>query len=165
MEKVAEKPTEKHETAKPAPAPKVEKAKVSLISDIDDPEDTDFAYPFVDMDVDQGFFVPNESGQTTLQNAKRLSAHVAAANKLFQVVELNEDGDEVWEDVYVRTTKRNPDGSVQLDGAGKPIIGHDPVSRPNVIYSRRFIARPITKGDAFADKTADVDGVLVVRVV
>ena len=71
---------------------------------------------------------------------------------------------EIWEDVYVRSTKLNPDGSLQLDGAGKVIYGHDPVSRPKLIASRQYVGRRIAKGDEFADKTADVDGVLVVRV-
>jgi hypothetical protein len=113
----------------------------------------------------QGFFVPNEPNETTAQTVARLAPQLALVNDWYSEIETDANGDEVWEDVYIRTTKLNPDGSLQLDGAGRVIYGHDPVSRPNYIFGRRYVARRIAKGDEFADKTADVDGVLVVRVV
>jgi hypothetical protein len=151
---------------KPVEPPKVVKPKVALLNDVEaaEPED-EFIYPFVDMKPGQGFFVPNEPNMTTAQTLAKLNTHVARANDWYGEVELDRNGDEIWEDAYVRSTKLNPDGSLQLDGAGKVIYGHDPISRPKLISSRQYVARRIAKGDEFADKTADVDGVLIVRVV
>ncbi len=162
MDKVDEKPKSDPKHVDP---PKPVKPKVTVLDAVEaEPEDK-FLYPFDDMDAGAGFFVPNVPGETTAQTLTRLGPQLAYANDWYSEVELDVNGDEVWEDVYVRTTKRNPDGSVQLDAGGKPIYGHDPISRPNYIYGRRYVARRIAKGDEFADKTADVDGVLVVRVV
>ncbi len=172
MVKVMEKPKEivedewkSHEVEMEKPKKPALKPKVELINNIYDLEDVEFDYPFSEMELNQGFFIPNAPNQTTLDNAKALAIQIGIANKLFSVIELDENGDEVWEDVYIRTTKRNSDGSVQLDGGGWPIIGHDPIARPNIIYNRRFAARQLVKGDTFGNMTADVDGVLIVRVV
>ena len=151
----------KPEVVKPV---EIKKAKVTMINDADVVEDKLY-YPFISMEPGQGFFIPNEPGQTTMQNLVKMSGQVAAANRLYTVTEVNENGDEVWEDVYVRTSTRNPDGSVKLDAGGVPIEGHDPVSRPNVIYARRYVARAVIKDDLIAGKKSDADGVLVVRAI
>lgn len=160
--KKAEVETAKHNPLKP----KVEKAKVSLIDDthaytIDEDK---LYYPFVDMKPGQGFFVPNEPDQTTMDTVARVGVYVAIANNSYTVIETDQNGDEVWEDVYVRSTKRNPDGSIPVDGGGHPIIGHDPISRPNLIYARRYAIRPVLKDELIAGKKSDA-GVLVVRVI
>ncbi len=100
---------------------------------------------------------------TTAQNAAKVHSHIVAVNDLYSEVETDENGDEVWEEVYVRTAKRNADGTVALDAGGRPIVGHDPISRPNLVYSRHYILRQIAKDDMIAGKKADADGVLVAR--
>ncbi len=149
--------------AVPPPAPKVEKAKVTLVNDAFHVRNDDEHYPFTEMKPGQGFFVPNEPNQTTAQNAAKVHSHIVAVNDLYSEVETDENGDEVWEEVYVRTAKRNADGTVALDAGGRPIVGHDPISRPNLVYSRHYILRQIAKDDMIAGKKADADGVLVAR--
>ncbi len=162
MDKIDEKAKAEPKHVDP---PKPVKPKVAIINEIEPEPEDKFLYPFEDMEPGAGFFIPNVPNETTAQTVARLAPQLAAVNDWYSEIETDANGDEVWEDVYVRTTKLNPDGSLQLDGAGRVIYGHDPISRPNYIFGRRYVARRITKGDEFADKTADVDGVLVVRVV
>lgn len=138
--------------------------KVATFDNIDVDNDK-FMYPFFGTKPGQGFFVANAPNETTAQTLAKLHSHVAYANDWYSEIELDKDGDEVWEEVFVKSTKRNPDGSVQRDSNGRIIYGHNPVSRPNYIYSRRYVARVIAKDDLIAGKKSEADGVLVVRVV
>lgn len=144
--------------------PKPVRPKVAVFDNVDVDNDK-FMYPFFSTKLGQGFFVANAPNETTAQTLAKLNSHVAYANDWYSEIELDQYGDEVWEEVFVRSTKRNPDGSAQRDSNGKIIYGHDPVSRSNYVYSRRYVARVIAKDDLIAGKKSDADGVLVVRVV
>lgn len=153
------------EQKKSIPPVEVKKSDAKIIDDVTVVDDNLF-YPFADMDVGQGFFIPNEQNQTTLQAFDKMHYHIVAANKLYSEVECDENGDEVWESVNIKSRKRNADGTLQLDSSGKPIIGHDSVSRPRLIRERMYAVRQIAKDDELSDgNVAPCDGVLVVRMI
>lgn len=144
---------------------KIEKAKVSIINDADTVKN-DLYYPFYDMSQGQGFFIPNELNQTTLQTFNKVRSHVKQANELWSEIEHDEFGDEVWETVVIKSRKRNADGTLQLDSSGNAIITADSVTRPKLLRSRRYNIYQIAKDtDLIAGKPAENDGVLIVRVI
>lgn len=130
-----------------------------------DPRLGDFKYPFEDLDIDQGFFVPVEKGNTTDKLMNDLHRDIATFREQTSECEKDKDGNDVWESVVIQT-KKYKDGVLQLDGAGKPIVGANQTNRPKLIYSGNFIARPVVKGDEISEgRKAESDGVLVVRVI
>lgn len=125
----------------------------------------DFAYPFLDMNIGQGFFVPVEPNS----NIDKLMAHlhraVEAFHKQTSVEEKDENGDDVMESVTVLPKKRTQDGVIQLDGAGKPIVGANHTNRPKLIHMAQFVIKSAVKDDELAEgRKADSDGALVIRV-
>lgn len=130
-------------------------------------EQQKFKYPFDKMDVDQGIFIPVEKGDTTDNLVARLHKDIDAFRKQTSEVEKDENGDDVRESVVIETKKRKDD-VIQLDGAGKPIVGANQTNRYKLIYSANFIVRPVVKGDALelgeGSPEAESDGALLIRV-
>lgn len=130
----------------------------------------DFAYPFSDLEIDQGFFIPVEEGSTTDALLDKVHDQINTYREQTAECEKDKDGNDVWESVVIQTKKRNADGTIQLGSDGKPIVGANQTNRPKLIYAANFIARPVVKGDNMLDKDhgeeiADSDGVLVVRTI
>lgn len=128
-----------------------------------------FAYPFDQMEIDQGFFVPVEKGMTTDKLMDQIHDQINQYREQTAECEKDKEGDDVWESVIIQTKKRTDDGVIQLDSFSKPIVGANQTNRPKLIYAANFIAKPVVKGDNMLDKDkgkeiADSDGVLVIRV-
>lgn len=125
----------------------------------------DFMYPFEDMNIGQGFFIPVAKGSTTDKLMARINHQIAMFRKQTSECEKDENGDDVWESIVIQTKKRK-DHVIQLEPDGKPIVGANQTNRPKLIYSANFIARPVVAGDEYAEgQKAEGDGVLVVRVI
>lgn len=132
-----------------------------------DPDKPDVAYykqyPFLDLELDQGVFIPNRPGLTTDDLMAQLHRDIYRTREFLAEVERDENGDEILECLCVLPKKRNEDGTVQLEG-GKPIVGANFVQRPKLVTSRHFTVRSVVKDyDLGGGKKAPEDGVLVIR--
>lgn len=125
----------------------------------------EYLYPFDKLTIGQAFFIPLEPNYT-------IDKLVFDANKQayrFRIqnssIEKNEDGDEILENITIRSRLRNLDGSFKLDGDGNPKLSATAVSRPRLI-GPKFIVKSVIGGDAIGenDAKAEADGVLVIRV-
>lgn len=122
----------------------------------------EFNYPFEDLVVGQGMFVPVEENNTTDALMAKLHKQVDQYRKQNSEVERDEDGDDVMEDVAINKKKRNDDGTVQLDG-DKPRLGIKSGFRPKLV-GPTFVVKAVVKGDQLAENNeADHDGALVIR--
>ncbi len=125
----------------------------------------DFAYPFMDIEIGQGFFVPVQQNSNIDKLIAHLHRAISAFHKQTSVEEKDENGDDVMESVTVLPKKRTPDGIIQLDSAGKPIVGANHTNRPKLVHMAQFAIKAAVKGDDIADgKKAESDGALVIRV-
>lgn len=121
-----------------------------------------FAYPFVDLEIGQGIFIPVEQNGTTDQLVAAVHRQVDAFRKYASSVEHDENGDEVMERVIIKEKKRNDDGTIQLSG-NEIRTGANQTSREKLI-GPNFAVKAVVKGDAIAEgNEAEGDGVLVVR--
>lgn len=143
-----------------ATVPKKEYLIVDSVNDELFSDEYEGIYPFGDLEVGQAFFVPLEK-ETSVQALDRMHRAIALARKFYSEPEVDENGDEVWETVIIKTTKRNLDGSIMLDSSGAILVGADAVKRPRLIASRHFVARFVMKD--YDDKITE-DGILVIRV-
>ena len=109
-------------------------------------------------------FIPVEKGGTTDKLMASIQKMAHQFREAGATSETDENGDQVRESVVIETKKRTDDGLIQLDGAGKPIVGANQTNRYKMIYSSNFTVKPIVKGDEMGNGKADSDGVLVVRV-
>lgn len=135
--------------------------------------DSEFAYPFADLDVGKGFFVANEDVKG--DNLERMRKMAFQARNHYSIVEHDINGDEVWENIIVRGRQRtgktefDANGSVvnefHRDATGNPVQTASEESRPKRIYSRHFSVRSVDKGEVMSDgdMKADRAGVLVIR--
>jgi hypothetical protein len=122
-------------------------------------------YPFHDLEVGQGFFVPTGENMTTDNMMEKLYTAVFNARSQYAQVARDEHGDEILEQLTIKTRKRNDDGTIQLDGADVPIPGANFVHKPKLIHYRDFIVKPVAKNDPTGKSgKAEADGVLVIRV-
>lgn len=125
---------------------------------------TEFLYPFEGLAVGQGFFVPLEHPNTMDILSYNIHRQVSQFKLQNSQAELNEDGDDVLENVTIRSRIRNKDGSFALDGSGNPKLSASSVSRPKLI-GPSFIVKHVLKDDLVAENTkSEADGVLVIRV-
>jgi hypothetical protein len=114
----------------------------------------EFAYPFYDLAVGQGFFVPLEYPNTMDTLVYSVHRQVMQYKLANSEVELNEDGDEVLENVTVLTKARNPDGSFKLGPDGQPKIGGGSVTRHKLI-GPSFMVKAVRKGDRIVAGTPE----------
>lgn len=125
----------------------------------------DFTYPFLDMNVGQGFFVPVQRNSNIDKLIAHLHRSVDAFHKQTSVKEKDENGDDIMETVTTLPKKRTPDGVIQLDSAGNPIVGANHTNRPKLIHMAQFVIKSAVKGDDIAEsRKAESDGALVIRV-
>ncbi len=129
-------------------------------------EDMDNEYPFDKLELAQAFFVPTQPNSTTDALLAKLHRSINAAKKHFGEVEVNEEGDEIWDMLCIRNKKRNPDGSIELNGDGTPNTGANFTQQPRYIYTRNYVAKAVIKGQKLGEggSEAESDGVVVVRV-
>lgn len=125
----------------------------------------DFVYPFLDMNIGQGFFVPVQRNSTIDKLIAHLHKAVDAFHKQTSVEEKDENGDDVMESVTILPKKRTPDGVIELDGFGKPIVGANHTNRPKLVHMAQFVIKSAIKDDDIAEgQKAESDGALVIRV-
>ena len=125
----------------------------------------DHFYPFADMKPGQGFFVPTRKGKTTDHLVMTLHKAVDAFIEQTSTTEKDKNGDDIWETITTIPKKRNTDGTIQLDGAGNPIVGANHTHRPKRLHASTFMVLPVIAGDEIAEgRTSDTDGALVIRV-
>jgi len=155
-----------------APAPKaapkkefkiIDNAYYASVKHDDDPAKDTFVYPFADINVGQGFFIPLEAGNTMDKLLTFTNKQVHQFRMMYSEIERSDDGDPIYENVTVRGKKRKPDGSIDLDGEGAPKLTADSITRPKLV-GPMFRVRAIHKNDEFAKGVkSDKDGVLVIR--
>lgn len=161
----------------PNPEPEVKKPEPPKHLMVDKPllhhRDSEFAYPFADLNVGKGFFVANEDVKG--DNLERMRKMAFQARNHYSIVEHDINGDEIWENVIVRGRQRtgkvefDANGSVvnefHRDATGNPVQTASEESRPKRIYSRHFSVRSVDKDEIIGDgdMKADRTGVLVIR--
>jgi len=122
----------------------------------------DLNYPFEDLDVGMGMFVPVEQNSTTDKLMAKLLKQVDQFKKQYSEQEVDENGDTVMEDVAINVKQRNEDGTVKLDG-DVPRLGIKSGFRPKLI-GPNFAVKAVVKGDEIGDgEEAEADGALVIR--
>lgn len=121
-------------------------------------------YPFNDLELGEGLYIPVEQNSTTDKLMEKLYKDVANARIAFAEVERDENGDEIWDVVIVKTRKKNDDGSFQMGAYGKPLEGANQTSKPRLVFSRHFAVKAVIKDDDLGEGAkAPHDGALVVR--
>jgi hypothetical protein len=142
------------------------KPEYDIVDNIKFDGQDDFKYPLGDLEAGQGMFIPVEKGSSTDKLMVEMQKMVHSFREAGAVIDTDENGDQVRESVVIETKKRTGDaGLIQLDGAGKPIVGANQTNRYKLIHSASFTVKPIVKGDEFSKgNKADKDGVLVTRV-
>lgn len=164
MEKVTENTFDKAPVVKPVwPDRHVIVSNPNVPVVVDNPK-----YPFADLSVGQGVFLPVEPNSTLDKLNDDVHKSILLSRRA-GIVELNQFGDEVHEQVIIKTRKRNPDGTLALDH-GKYIYGADPVTRPKLLCGGEdnpsFMIRSVLKDEVIdnSDGKAPFDGALVIRV-
>jgi hypothetical protein len=125
----------------------------------------DSVYPYNDIDVEQGVFIPVKDGQNIDQLSAQL--HKAIAGTRYQHAEIERDinGDEVYETVTVMSTK-SENGKLILNNDGSPQMNPNSIQRPKLMYARNYILRSARKDDDLGDnQKAPSDGVLIIRTI
>lgn len=122
-------------------------------------------YPFMDLKVDQGVFIPVEKNGTSVKLLDDVHKSITTIRGRFGLVEYDEFGDEVIETVMVKSRQRNPDGSYKLDGNDNFTYTANTVQRPALIYGgASFLVRNVLKDNELSSgQKAPADGVLVIR--
>lgn len=140
----------------------IDKANFKLNHHLPEIGHVKFNYPFEDLEVSQGMFIPVEEGSTTDLLMSKLHKQINQYRKQASEVERDENGDDVMEDVAINQKKRNEDGTIQLDG-DVPRLGIKSGFRPKLL-GPTFIVKAVVKGDKLAENNeADADGALVIR--
>lgn len=122
----------------------------------------EFNYPFEDLELNQGMFVPVEENSTTDALMSKLYKQVDQYRKQASEIDRDENGDDIMIDLAINQKKRNEDGTVQLDG-DKPRLGIKSGFTPKLV-GPTFIVKAVVKGDQLAkNNEADGDGALVIR--
>jgi len=142
----------------------VDNASLNLNHFIPENGHVKFKYPFEDLELKQGMFIPVEEGSTTDALMSQLYKQVDQYRKQNSEIERDENGDDVMEDVCINVKKRNEDGTVQLDG-GVPRMTIKSGFRPKLV-GPNFVVKAVVKGDKISDDEdeAEGDGALVIRV-
>lgn len=107
-------------------------------------------YPFADLPVGGTFFVPNSDKADA---AKKLQSTVSAQNHKYS--------EPTGETETVIVTKRGKGNKAEIDANGEKI--KETVTRPVRKPVRKFVLRPITKGQVIGEWTAPDDGALIGR--
>lgn len=164
-------PTSNDSTAKNSWPAKSDKAKFLIVDKAnlaatDGTTDTPYhsRYPFLDLEADQGVFIPVKPGDTVDALVERLHKDIYRTREYLAEPEKDENGDEILEMLCVKERKRNADGTIQLGSDGKPITGANFVQRPKLVSARHFTVRAVIKDyDLGGGKKAPEDGAMVIR--
>ena len=129
-------------------------------------EEENVRYPFYQLEVGQGFFVPVDDKLNQQQLVSNMHSSLAAIRQSHAEIEYDADGDEVWETVVIKSRQRNADGTLKLQADGTPFgESASQVMRPMLINPRRFIVKPVVKDYEVGEGSkAERDGVVVIRV-
>lgn len=124
---------------------------------------TDLNYPFEDMKLGQGMFIPVEEGKTTDDLMAKVYKQVDTYRKQSSEVAHDENGDDILESIAVNQKVRNDDGTVKLDGdVPRLTIGKSGLF-PRLI-GPNFTVKAVVKGDKLSENDeAEADGALVIR--
>lgn len=148
-----------------------QKSKIILVKDVNKElfdnttEESDALYPFYQLEIGQGFFVPVSDQASQSQLLRQFHSQLAYIRQDTAEFERDANGDEVWETVTVKTRPRDKDGTVKQQSDGTDIVGADHVLRPVLINPRRFIVKPVSEGyDIGEGHEVEDDGVMVIRV-
>lgn len=121
-------------------------------------------YPFSDLEVGAGLYIPVEQNSTTDKLMEKLYREVANARMQFAEVERDEKGDEIWDVVIVKTRLKNDDGTFQMGAYGKALEGANQTSIPRLVYARHYAVKAVIKDADLGDgQKAPHDGAFVVR--
>lgn len=122
----------------------------------------EFNYPFEDLELNQGMFIPVEQNSTTDALMSKLYKQVDQYRKQASEIDRDENGDDIMIDLAINQKKRNEDSTVQLDG-DKPRLGIKSGFTPKLV-GPTFIVKAVVKGDEIGDNDkAEHDGALVIR--
>lgn len=122
-------------------------------------------HPILQLERDQGMFVPNRPGATTDELMRQLYKEVYQLRAFGAQVEKDINGDDILETIIVEEKKRNDDGTIMLT-AGRPVVGALQENRPKLIHPCNFTIHAVTKDMEIAEgQKAPEDGVLIIRVV
>lgn len=161
MSPTSKQPVGTPEASKPKIIDKVSDELINLNSFKEEDED----YPFSQLEVGQAFFVSAKNEVTTDALVEKMNARVYYTKQKYGEIEKNENGDEIWEQVTVKTRKRNDDGTIQLEPDGKPTVGAHFTHVAKMAYARNFIVRPVAKDmEISKGQNATEDGVMIIRV-
>jgi hypothetical protein len=150
--------------SKDADLPKVLKVDDAYI-ETDNQQENEFMsrYPFDDLDVGEGFFVANKDEPKIDSLIDYMNREIHRARDFYSMAERSENGDEILEEVYVKS-KKLVNGKPELDSLNQPIINMTSTLIPKRIYSRHFSAYEVVKDDVIGEGVeAPDDGVLVIR--
>jgi len=121
-------------------------------------------YPFNDLEVGEGLYIPVEPNSTTDKLMEKVYKDVANSRMAFAEVERDENGDEIWDVIIIKTRLRNADGTFQMGAYGKPLESASQTSKPRLVYARHYAVKAVLKDDDIGEGAkAPNDGVLVVR--
>lgn len=122
-------------------------------------------HPILQLERDQGMFIPNRPGLTTDDLMQQLNKELYNLRAFGAQVEKDINGDDILETIIVEEKKRNDDGTIQLT-AGRPVVGALQQNRPKLIHPCNFTVHAVTKDmDISEGQKAPEDGVLVIRFV
>lgn len=122
------------------------------------------SHPFLDMERDQGMFLPNRQGMTTDDMLEQINKEIFQIKNYSNLQERDINGDTILESIIVEERKRNDDGTVQLMN-GQPVVGALRQNRPKMNLLRNWVAYPVVKDSEIGEGTnAPEDGVIIIRV-
>lgn len=161
---VAMHPTSKNvaDPNKPKEFKMIDKANFKLNHHIPINGHYEFAYPFEDLKVGQGIYIPLPENMNVDKFHIHMHKQLDQYRKQASEVEKDENGDDVMEDVAINQKKRNDDGTIQLDG-DTPRLGIKSGFRPKLL-GPSFTVKSVVAGDELSHgNEAEGDGVLVIR--
>jgi len=123
----------------------------------------DLNYPFEEMEVGQGMFIPVEQNSTTDKLMAKVHKQVHQFREQNSEVAKDEMGDDILESIAVNQKMRNEDGTVKLDG-DKPRLTIGKSGLFPKLLGPTFAVKAVVKGDEIGEgEEAEADGALVIR--
>lgn len=120
-------------------------------------------YPFEEIEVGQGMFIPVEEHSTTDKLMSKVYKQVHQVREQNSEVAKDENGDEILESIAVNQKMRNDDGTVKLDG-DKPRLTIGKSGLFPKLLGPTFAVKAVVKGDEIGEgEEAEADGALVIR--
>lgn len=125
--------------------------------------DVVYLYPFAELAVGQGVFIPVELNNTLEKLTAAIHRQVNQFRRENSQIEKNDNGDEVLENVTINAKVRHRDGTIKLDPDGNEKLVATSGLRPKLI-GPSFAVKSVRADDKIGENTkAEADGVLVIR--